>query len=107
MRTSTTIKSTNTTGNEGSKRRLKLWLVFIILFLGWTAYTMVNQGYSKDQMQERYLAAQNKLDEIQKTQDQLQHRVNMLNDPEYIKELARKEYGMIMPGEQQIQVTGP
>ncbi|WP_270167098.1 FtsB family cell division protein [Paenibacillus sp. SYP-B4298] len=106
MRTSATVKA-KTTGYEGSKRRLKLWLVFVVLFMSWAIYTMINQGYSKDKTQERYLAAQHKLDEIKQAQDQLQHRVNMLTDPEYIKELARKEYGMIMPGEQQIQVSGP
>ncbi|WP_028560713.1 FtsB family cell division protein [Paenibacillus pinihumi] len=103
MRTSSTAKKTS---YEGSKRRLKLWLIFVILFMGWAAYTMLNQGYSKGDTYERYLAAQSKLDEVKQQKEQLDQRVSMLNDPEYIQELARKEYGMTMPGEKQIQISG-
>ncbi|MBJ6361264.1 septum formation initiator family protein [Paenibacillus sp. GCM10012307] len=103
MRTSSASK---TTSYEGSRRRLKLWLIFVILFMGWAAYTMVNQGYSKGDTYTRYLAAQGKLDEINAQKEQLDQRVNMLNDPEYIQELARKEYGMTLPGEKPIQVSG-
>lgn len=83
----------------GARRRIMLWLAFMICFTGWAGYTFINQS---TQMADKSA----KLQEIKVTQtkteqalEELKQEVGRLQDPEYIGQIARKKYGMYLPGE--------
>jgi cell division protein DivIC len=99
-------KASNTaTSYAGSKRRLKLWLAVILLFMAWALYTVVNQYQKQGETELRLAAMEQKLDESKKNTADLHLKIERLKDPEYIHQIARKQ-GLIMPGEKPIQVTG-
>lgn len=83
----------------GARRRIMLWLAFMICFTGWAGYTFFNQS---TQMADKSA----KLQEIKVTKtetdqalEELKQEVSRLQDPEYIGQIARKKYGMYLPGE--------
>lgn len=83
----------------GARRRIMLWLAFMICFTGWAGYTFFNQS---TQMADKSA----KLQEIKATKtetdqalEELKQEVSRLQDPEYIGQIARKKYGMYLPGE--------
>jgi len=98
-------KTAETTAYAGSRRRLRLWLAFVAIFMTWAIYTWFNQAAAHGDTGLKLAAAQQKLAESEAESEALQLQIERLGDPEYIKELARKEQGMIMPGEKPIQVT--
>lgn len=95
----------NTTAHAGSKRRRKLWFVVVASFMAWAVYTLFNQHNSYAETEMRLAEIKRQLAESEAISASLQQQIERLSDPEYIQELARKEQGMIVPGEQPIQVT--
>ncbi|MFS0725055.1 FtsB family cell division protein [Paenibacillus sp. 1P07SE] len=100
------------TGNKqtayaGTKRRLKLWFIAVSLFMGWAVYTMVGQSGSQAETQSKLMAIEQQLEASEQKSAELQQKMERLNDAEYIQEIARKQYGLIKPGERPIQVTVP
>ena len=89
---------------SGSKRRLRLWLAFVAVFMGWAIYTAAQQMTDRSATGIELAAAQQKLAESERRKAELEKEIDRLADPEYIKELARRN-GMTLPGEQPIQVT--
>jgi len=85
-----------------TKRRLKIWLFLIVLFIGWAIYTVVNQMYQKDNLNEQLLSLEANRDAMQQELQELENKVMLLNDPEYMSQLATKEQGLVKEGEQQI-----
>jgi cell division protein DivIC len=98
-------KTAETTAYAGSRRRLRLWFAFVAIFMAWALYTWLNQMSVHGDTGVKLAAMQEKLAERAAESAALQLQIERLGDPEYIKELARKEQGMIMPGEKPIQVT--
>ncbi|GLX71463.1 FtsB family cell division protein [Paenibacillus glycanilyticus] len=92
------------TGNAGSKRRLRIWAMFVTLFLCWAVYTFIGQIKDSRTTQAQLTEIKKQVDEATVQSKQLQQQIDRLNDPEYISQLATKEQGMVTPGEQQIQV---
>jgi len=91
-----------TPGNAGTKRRFKLWMMFIVLFLGWAGYTIFGQMQQKNATGVKLTTIQGQLDASTKETEALKRQIERLNDPEYIEQLATKEQGMVKKGEQQI-----
>ncbi|WP_263364430.1 FtsB family cell division protein [Paenibacillus sabuli] len=75
--------------------------------MGWALLTIVDLIEQQGRTEQRVVAAEQELDGYEADRRELQKKIELLNDPEYIQEVARKEYGMIIPGEQPIQVTRP
>ncbi|WP_256762280.1 septum formation initiator family protein [Cohnella sp. WQ 127256] len=90
---------TKTPVMAGARRRLKILLFVLVLFMGWALYVLVVQyGHISDrksQMQE----AEQKLTDAQAKNEELQLQIARLKDDEYIGQIARKEYGLGFPGE--------
>ena len=95
------------TAYAGTKRRLKLWVVAVCLFAGWAAYTMIGQSERQTATDTKLLAIEQQLQASKQKSAELQQKMERLSDEEYIQELARKQYGLIKPGETPIQVTVP
>ncbi|WP_419875977.1 FtsB family cell division protein [Candidatus Pristimantibacillus sp. PTI5] len=89
-------------GNAGTKRRFKLWMMFIVLFMGWAAYTIFGQMQQKDATGVKLTTIQGQIDASSKETEELKRQIERLNDPEYIEQLATKEQGMVKKGAQQI-----
>lgn len=100
----TTASANPSSSHAGSKRRLKLWLMFVILFMGWALYTFATQVSHQSQAEEKLAAAKNKITETNKQSDALALEVKRLNDPEYIGLKATQELGMVKKGERPIEV---
>jgi cell division protein DivIC len=88
----------------GTRRRLKLLLFIMVLFMSWALYTLIVQyGQISDRAGQQREAEQ-KLADAQKKNAELKQQVTRLNDPEYISQVARKEYGLGYPGEIPINI---
>jgi len=101
MKTAAAGKSS---GNTGSRRRIKIWMMFIVLFMSWATYTFLGQLKQSNATEIRLASVQKQLDESTEQSQQLQQRIDQLNDPEYIEQLATKEQGMVKEGEKVIEV---
>ncbi|WP_168123339.1 septum formation initiator family protein [Paenibacillus sp. HB172176] len=99
MATATVNKSTVV---SGAKRRYKLWMIFIVIFMGWAAYTLFGQMQQKNTTHTKYIETQAQLEAARAQSQDLQSQIDKLNDPEYISQLATKEQGMVKEGEKQI-----
>jgi len=88
----------------GVRRRLKLLLIVMVMFLSWAAYTYANQYSQLSDRRAELQEANERLAEAIARNEALQLEINRLNDPEYIGQIARKEQGMGLPGEQPIQI---
>ena len=102
-----TAGNKQTASYAGTKRRLKLWLLAVCLFMGWAVYTMVGQSDRQADTESKLMAIEQQLQASEQKSAELQQKMERLNDAEYIQEIARKQYGLIKPGETPIQVTVP
>ncbi|MBO7748988.1 septum formation initiator family protein [Paenibacillus sp. MWE-103] len=100
-----TASSNSAPNRAGTKRRLKLWLFFVVLFMGWALYTGITQMGRQGQAEDKLAAAKQKIDEATKQTEDLKLELKRLNDPEYIGLKATQEFGMVKKGEKQIDVV--
>jgi cell division protein DivIC len=83
----------------GARRRLKLLLFVVTLFMCWALYILITQ-YGQISARSSQLQEVNKLlTDAEAKSLSLQQQVIRLNDPEYISQIARKEQGLGFPGE--------
>lgn len=85
-----------------AKRRYKLWMSFILLFMGWAGYTLFGQMQQQQATHDKLTSIQTQIEAAKANNDELKRQVERLNDPEYISQLATKEQGMVKQGERQI-----
>lgn len=93
-----------TAPSAGAKRRMRIWLAFVAVFMGWAIYTALQQMTDRAATGIELAAVQQKLDATEQRKAELEREIDRLGDPEYIMELARKN-GLTLPGEQPIQAT--
>nr|WP_223069022.1 septum formation initiator family protein [Paenibacillus caui] len=86
-------------GNAGTKRRLRLWLGFVILFAGWAGYMFYSQSVELTGRSKQLAQARANEQASIESLNQVKYEVNRLKDPEYIGQIARKKYGLYKPGE--------
>ncbi|MGF7049709.1 cell division protein DivIC [Paenibacillus sp. DS2015] len=87
----------------GARRRLTLWMTFMVFFMGWAAYTLLTQNSQIADKSDQLSEQQAKTAAVEKSLTDLQYEVNRLQDPEYIGQLARKEFGLYKPEETPIR----
>ncbi|MBW5449028.1 septum formation initiator family protein [Cohnella sp. CFH 77786] len=88
----------------GARRRLKLLMVVMVLFMSWAAYILVGQYGQMSDRRAQLQETGKKLSDALAKSEALKQETIRLNDPEYIGQIARKEQGMGLPGEQPIQI---
>lgn len=96
---SQTLNNQQATKYAGGRRRLSLWMCFMVLFMGWAGYTLLNQNSQIAVTSDELVKKQATKAESDESVSQLEYEVNRLQDPEYIGQLARKEYGLYRPEE--------
>lgn len=77
-------------------RGFKLILVLLIIFTGYCFYT--NYKEIKD-IELTIKEMEEKIEMASKKNFELKQELTYLNDPSYIEEIARKELGLVKPGE--------
>lgn len=88
----------------GARRRLKLFMMVMVLFMSWAAYTLMGQYGQLSDRRAQLRESEMRLSEVQAKSEALKQEIARLNDPEYIGQIARKEQGMGLPGERPIQI---
>ncbi|MFD2671530.1 FtsB family cell division protein [Marinicrinis sediminis] len=84
---------------KGAKRRFRLLLFVLSVFLVWAGMTFWHQTGNINASQARLSQLEEKLSELQAKNEQLHEDIEKLNDPEYIEQILRKEHHMVRPGE--------
>jgi cell division protein DivIC len=104
MRTASVAqRERSTTTTAGARRRLRLWLGFVILFVGWAGYVLYSQTSELNVKSTQLSEVRAEEMATQENLKQIKYEINRLNDPEYIGQLARKKYGLYKPGETPIR----
>jgi len=83
----------------GARRRLKLLLFVVVLFLSWAGYVLLIQSGQIGDRSAQLEEANRNLADAQAKNEKLKLQIERLNDDEYIGQLARKEHGLGLPGE--------
>lgn len=97
-----TAAANKSMSGSAAKRRYKLWMMFIVLFMGWAGYTLFGQMQQQKATYLKLTTIESAMEETKADTEALKREVERLNDPEYISQLATKEQGMVKQGEQQI-----
>ncbi|NGZ78140.1 FtsB family cell division protein [Saccharibacillus alkalitolerans] len=104
--TRTEVRRTSSNRQQSGKKRLRLWAVLMIALCSWAVYTLIGQSSviadkaaELETTREAKVASEAKLNDVQA-------EIKRLQDPEYIAQIARKEYNMFKPEEIPIRVTG-
>lgn len=92
-----------TPASVGVRRRLKLLLLVVGLFMSWAGYTVFAQEQEKADRIRELREVERQLQEVRETNAALRREIERLNDPEYIGQIARQQ-GMGLPGEQPIRI---
>lgn len=88
-----------TTAATGVRRRLKLLLFVMVIFMSWAIYVLVTQQGQMGDRANDLRDANKKLSDATVQNDALKKQIVQLNDREYVEEIARKEQGLGYPGE--------
>jgi cell division protein DivIC len=88
----------------GARRRLKLLLFIMVIFMSWALYVFIVQYGQISDRSSQLREADKKLTDAKVKSEALKQQIARLNDPEYIGQIARKEHGLGMPGEVPIKI---
>jgi cell division protein DivIC len=88
----------------GARRRLKLLLFIMVIFMSWALYVIIIQYGQISDRSSQLREADKKLTDAKVKSEALKQQIARLNDPEYIGQIARKEHGLGMPGEVPIKI---
>ena len=82
------------------KGAIAIFVVLMCYFSG----LYINQYIERNKMETRLFKLKEEIQEVKSTNEELQNEVELLYSPEYIESLARKELGLIKPGEVMFEV---
>ncbi|WP_242069807.1 FtsB family cell division protein [Paenibacillus dendritiformis] len=98
MSASRTPDRTRENKMAGAKRRLRLWMGFMVVFAGWGLYTYIDQAATIEGLKADYKVQEKKKQDAELTRNEVQQEVDRLNTTEYILQMARSQ-GMLLPDE--------
>ncbi len=84
---------------QGLLRRLTVFGVLVVVMFTVTIATLTSQAAQIAEKKEEKEAVEQRLEKIIAEKAQLSDEVNKLKDPDYIGEVARRDYYMSKPGE--------
>lgn len=85
--------------NKGARRRMRLLAFAMIGFMTWAALVLWNQQGNLGVKTAAANELEQKRQESVRMNEQYRKEVELLNDPEYILQMIRKEYHYSKPGE--------
>ncbi|MCF6411910.1 FtsB family cell division protein [Pseudalkalibacillus salsuginis] len=84
---------------QGLLRRLTVFGVLVVIMFTVMIATLTSQAAQIAEKKEEKQAVEQRLEEVKAEKAQLSDEVNKLQDPDYIGEVARRDYNMSKPGE--------
>ncbi|GAB6928031.1 hypothetical protein JCM10914A_20140 [Paenibacillus sp. JCM 10914] len=87
------------TKNKGARRRVKIFLAIMALFLVWAGSTLWSQNDRIRNQNEALEQKQGEYKTVELSLNQIRHEVERLQDPEYIGQVARKKFRLYLPNE--------
>lgn len=85
--------------HRNGRRRLTIWFFVCTVFLAWAVIQLLQQTEKIAEKQNELAQAELKLQQTTEMKQELEDEIERLHDPEYVEELARKEYYMTREGE--------
>lgn len=85
--------------DPGKRRRLTIWLIVCTMVVGWAGFQSFHQSHKIADKRAELMQIEEKLQQTKTAHKELQAKIKRLEDPEFIAELARKEYLMTREGE--------
>lgn len=86
-------------GDRGARRRIRLFLMLILAFVGWALMMVFQQAAVADEKLEKLAELEARMVEVREKNEQLKLEIIRLNDPEYIEQRAKADYQMVRDGE--------
>ena len=80
-------------------RRLVLFSIIVVITIGTMASYHVKQRVLQSEKQEQYQQLEKELASLQKQEENLKEEIELLNDEEYVLEIARTNYFLSKEGE--------
>ncbi|OZU89536.1 cell division protein [Virgibacillus indicus] len=80
-------------------RRLVLFSMVVVITIGTIAAYHVKQRVLQSEKQEQYQQLEEELASLQKQEENLKEEIELLNDEEYVLEIARTNYFLSKEGE--------
>lgn len=87
------------TKNKGARRRKRMFVAMMALFLIWAGSTLWSQNDHIRNQNEALAQKQEDYKSVEQSLIQITHEVERLKDPEYIGQIARKKFGLYLPNE--------
>ncbi|WP_349409076.1 FtsB family cell division protein [Pseudalkalibacillus sp. SCS-8] len=84
---------------KGLVRRLVVFGVLVVIMFAVMITTLTSQASVIAEKKEEKQKVEQRLEEVKNEKAQLTEEVNKLQDPDYIGEVARRDYNMSKPGE--------
>ena len=94
-------------GTKGRRRRMQIALSFVLMIVVWASLILWEQQSELADKQERLQELTSEKNKLTDERLRLQKAKEKLQDPEYIGELARKNYYMSKPGEKIFITSNP
>ncbi|MEK3732756.1 MULTISPECIES: FtsB family cell division protein [Paenibacillus] len=85
--------------NKGARRRKRIYLTMMALFLVWAGSTLFSLNDRIYNQNEKLAERQKEYTAVNQSLAELQHEVERLEDPEYIGQIARRKFGLYLPNE--------
>ncbi|SDZ66350.1 cell division protein DivIC [Evansella caseinilytica] len=89
---------------KGLIRRLLVFSCVIIIFAVFIVTTLVNQQATIQEQKQVSEELENDLLSLQKKEEMLKEEIELLQDMEYIAEIARRDFFLTFPGETLFQI---
>jgi len=96
---SSKVRQEQATKYTGARKRIRLWMMFMVLFFGWGIYTFIHQTVTLASERVKLEDNQKLHQDTKLLQTQLEQEIARLNEDEYIGQIARKTLDMYPPGE--------
>lgn len=84
---------------RGTRRRLRIWMLFLLSFTVWAGFTFYDQMNKLDSKLAQMGQLELKLADTLATNEAYKQEIVRLNDPEYIEQILRKDHLMTKEGE--------
>ncbi|OGX68642.1 MAG: hypothetical protein A2189_03530 [Paenibacillus sp. RIFOXYA1_FULL_44_5] len=85
--------------NKSSRRRIRFVTLLMAAFLIWAIFILYEQFGQVKEKAQQLASIQSEFDQTKKLNGSLQLEVTRLNDPEYIKQMIRKDFYYTKKGE--------
>ena len=84
---------------KGARRRRRLFLTLVGGFSLWAIVALWDQTFAMNEKRAELEQLQQRLNQIKAENEAYQAEVTRLQDPEYIEQKVRKDFGMSRPGD--------